>query len=219
MSTTLSIVEQRLRDSVAIQLEWDPEVDASLIGVSAKDGIVVLTGYVGTYAEKLAAERLARRTVGVKAVVNEIEVRLAHERIDPEIARDAIDALKAHISVPITVTVTVRDGHVSLSGTAEWMYQKVAAERAVRPLRGVRGVFNHITINPTLTLHDVEKRIVTALHHQAAVDAQRIRVETNGTAVILSGNVRSWIERDEAERAVWRTPGVTTVQNRIAIAP
>lgn len=219
MSTTLSIVEQRLRDSVAMQLEWDPEVDASLIGVSAKDGIVALTGYVGTYAEKLAAERMARRVAGVKAVVDDIEVRLAHERIDPEIARDAIEALKAHVTVPPTVTVTVRNGYVSLAGTVEWMYQKVAAERAVRPLRGVRGVFSHITINPTLTLHDVEKRIVTALHHQAAVDAQRIRVETRGTTVILSGDVRSWIERDEAERAVWRTPGVTIVENHIAIAP
>ena len=219
MSTTLSIVEQRLRDSVAIQLEWDPEVDASLIGVSAQDGIVVLTGYVGTYAEKLAAERMARRVAGVTAVVNEVEVRLAHERIDPEIARDAIDALKAHTTVPSTVTVTVRSGYVSLAGTVEWMHQKVSAERAVRPLRGVRGVFNGITISPALTLKGVEKRIVTALHHQAAIDAQRIRVETSGTTVMLSGNVRSWIERDEAERAVWRTPGVTTVQNRIAIAP
>jgi osmotically-inducible protein OsmY len=219
MSTTLTIIDQRLKDSVAHQLEWDPQLDASLVGVSAQDGVVTLTGYVDTYAAKLAAERASRRVYGVKAVANELEVKLASERIDPEIAKDTLEALKNRIDVPLGIAVTVRDGHVTLGGTVEWMYQKMAAERAVKYLRGVRGVFNQIMLKPNVSPKDVQKRITAALHRHADIDARRIHVSAEGATVVLSGSVRSWIEKDEAQRASWAAPGVASVDNRISVVP
>ena len=131
MTTTLTHTDERLREAVSHQLSWDPELDATLVGVSAQDGIVTLSGFVETYGAKLAAERAARRVYGVKAVANELEVRLAAERIDPDLAKDAIEALRNRIDVPQGITVTVRSGFVTLAGNVEWMYQKMAAERAV----------------------------------------------------------------------------------------
>jgi osmotically-inducible protein OsmY len=219
MSTTLTIIDQRLKDTVANQLDWDPQLDASLVAISARDGVVTLTGYVDTYAAKLAAERSTRRVYGVKAVANELEVKLASERIDPDIAKDALAALKNRIDVPLGLTITVRDGHITLGGTVTWMYQKMAAERAVKYLRGVRGVYNHIILKPTVAPTDVQKRIAEALHRHADVDARRIHVDAEGATVILSGSVRSWIEKDEAQRAAWAAPGVAMVDNRISVVP
>ena len=219
MSITLNATEHRLRDAVMRQLAWDPEFDASMVSVSAQDGVVTLTGYVDTYAAKLAAERAARRVYGVKALANDLEVKLAQERIDPDLAQDALDTLKNRIDVPLGIAVTVRHGHVSLTGTVEWMYQKAAAERAVKYLRGVRGVLNHIEVKPRLTPKDVQKRIVEALHHHADIDARRIHVEADRGAVALGGSVRSCFERQEAERAAWRAPGVISVDNRITVVP
>ena len=219
MSTTLTMLDERLKLTVMNQLAWDPEVDATLIGVSAREGVVTLSGYVDTYAAKLAAERAARRVYGVKAVANELEVTLAAGRIDPEIARDALEALKNRIDVPLGIGVTVRDGHIALSGAVEWMHQKHAAERAVKYLRGVRGVSNYITLKPSASPADVQKHITEALHRHADLDARRIHVEAEGSSVILTGTVSSWMEKDEAFRAAWRAPGVLTVDNRITVVP
>jgi osmotically-inducible protein OsmY len=217
MSTTLTVSDQRLKDSVTHQLEGDPALDASMVGVSARDGVVALTGYVDTYAAKLAAERSARRVYGVTAVVNELEVKLATERIDPDIAKDALEALKNRIDVPPGVAVTVRGGFITLGGAVEWMYQKMAAERAVKYLRGVRGIFNQIALTPKVSPKNVQKLITEALHRQADIDAHRIHVVAEGAKVILSGTVSSWAENDEAQRAAWAAPGVISVENRIAV--
>ena len=201
------------------QLVADPQVDASLVGVSAQEGIVTLSGYVNSYAEKLAAERSCRHVYGVRALANELEIKLAVERIDPDIARDALEALKNRIDVPLGIAVTIRNGHLTLSGVVEWMYQKMAAERAVKYLRGVKGVFNQITLKPVVAPQDVQKRIIEALHRHADIDARGIHVEAEGTRVTLSGTVRSWMEKDEAQRAAWRVPGVAVVDNRINVFP
>jgi osmotically-inducible protein OsmY len=201
------------------QLAWDPEVDASLIGVTAKEGIVTLSGYVDTYGGKLAAERATRRVYGVKAVANELEVKLSMTRIDPDIAKDALEALKNRIDVPLGIAVTVRDGYVTLTGKVEWMFQKLSAERAVKYIRGVRGVLNYITLKPAVSPKDVQKRITEALHRHADLDARRIHIDAEGPKVILTGTVRSWTEKDEVQRAAWRAPGVETVDNRINVVP
>ena len=219
MSTTLTTPEQGLRDLVMRQLAWDPQVDATLIGITNKDGIVTLTGYVETYAARLAAERSARKVYGVKAVVNELVVKLGEERIDPDIAKDALHALANRVDVPEGITVTVRDGHIALGGRVNWNYQRVSAERAVKYLRGVRGVFNNIVVAPVASPKDVETRILDALRRLADVDARRVHVMADGSRVVLSGFVRSWNEREEAERAAWTAPGVSTVDNRIAVIP
>jgi osmotically-inducible protein OsmY len=219
MTTTITSAEQWLRDSVVRQLGADPSFEASMIGVTSSDGVVTLSGYVDTYFARLAAERAARRVYGVKAVANELEVKLAQDRIDPDIAKDALQALKNRVDVPTGLAVTVRDGYVSLTGKVEWKYQKEAAERAIRYLRGVRGVFNNIEVKPQVAPKDVQRRITEALHRHAAIDARRIHVEASGATVTLDGNVRSWGERDEAERAAWTVSGVANVINRIGVVP
>jgi osmotically-inducible protein OsmY len=219
MSTTLTTVEQGLRDMVMRQLAVDPQVDATMIGVTNSDGVVTLTGYVDTYAGRLAAERSARKIYGVKAVANELMVKLAEERIDPDIAKDALQALSNRVDVPRGITVTVRDGYLTLGGTVEWNYQRISAERAVKYLRGVRGVFSHIAIRPAVSPKDVQDRIVDALRRHADIDARRIQVAAEAGRVVLTGFVRSWHERDEAERAAWTVPGVSAVDDRIAVIP
>ena len=219
MTLTLTSRDQALRDAVTRQLAWEPSFDESLVGVSAEDGIVTLSGFVDTYTAKLAAERAVRRVYGVRGIANELEVKLAHDHIDPDLARDALDALKKHVDVPLGLGVTVRNGHLTLTGEVEWMFQKMAAEKAVHGLRGVRGVTNQIQIKPRTSPKDVEKRIADALHRYADVEARRIHVKADGGRVTLSGNVRSWRERYDAMQAAWAAPGVAVVDNRIEVVP
>ena len=219
MTMTLTTADQSLREAVMRQLEWEPDLDASMVAITTQGGITTISGYVDTYAAKLAAERAVRKVFGVKAIANELEVKLSHERIDPELARDAFEALKNHLAVPPGVNVAVRDGFITLTGMVEWMYQKVAAEKAVKYLRGVRGVLNHIGIKPKVMPKDVQKRIVDALHRHADLDARRIDVDVQGSLVVLHGNVRSWREKDEVVRAAWAAPGVTAVDCRLNIIP
>lgn len=219
MSLIATVAAESLRDSVLSQLAWNAEFDASMIGVTTQDGVVSLTGFVKTYAAKLAAERTARRVYGVKAVSNDLQVKLAVERIDPEIAHDAVEALRSREGIPFKFDVTVRTGQVILGGSVDWNFQRLAAERAVRYLKGVRGVTNDIVVKPSVSPSDVQKHIVAALHREADIDARRIRVTAQGGKVTLTGNVRSWTEKQQAERAAWNTAGVSKVEDFIVVAP
>lgn len=220
MSTaSLTDVDVRVREAVQRQLEWDPEVDAGSIGVAAKGGAVTLTGYIDSYSGKLAAERAAKRVRGVRAVANDIDVRLKLARTDPDIAADVTRALEMRGTVPAGVQATVHNGHVTLTGKVPWFYERREAEKAVRHVRGVAGVHNHITVVPHATERDVRHRIVEALHRNANVDARHITVRVVGDRAYLSGQVGTWLQRDSAERAAADAPGIAHVENQIAIEP
>ena len=209
-----------LKKNVEAELNWEPSINAAEIGVAVKDGVVTLTGRVESYWEKVAAERAAGRVARVRAIVNELEIRLpsSSERTDEDIARAAVNALDWFVSVPSDrIKVKVSKGWVTLEGTVDWQYQKSAAERAVRDLIGVKGVTNVVEVKPRVSATEVKSVIEAALKRSAEVDARRITVETDGDKVILRGTVRSVAERHEAERAAWRAPGVRTVENQVTI--
>jgi len=208
-----------LRD-VLDELEWEPSVDAAEIGVTVRDGVVTLTGAVKSYAEKMTAERVTKRVVGVKAIANDIEVRLrgTAERNDSDIARAAVDALKWKTLVPDDrIKVLVTKGWVTLEGDLDWQYQRDAAFEAVHHLVGVKGVNNLLAVKPRASATEVKSRIEAAFRRSAELDAQKVRVETRDGKVTLRGEVQSWSERQEAERTAWSAPGVTEVENLIAI--
>jgi len=210
-----------LQSDVLDELQWEPSVDAAEIGVTARDGIVTLTGGVPTYAEKVTAERVAQRIHGVMAVANDIEVRPrgAGERTDTDIAQATINALKWETSVPDErIKVAVSKGLVTLEGEVDWQFQKEAADIAVRTQLGVRGVVNRIIINPRASATDVKTRIEAAFRRSAEVDAKKIQVETHDGKVTLRGEVRSWAERREAERTAWAAPGVSEVEDLITVS-
>lgn len=215
----LTDTDIRVRDAVLRQLEWDPEVNATEIGVSAKHGTVALTGFIDTYAGKLAAERAAKRVKGVRAVANDIEVRLKLERTDADIAADAARALELRSSVPDSVQATVRNGHVTLTGRVAWPYQMREAEKAIRHIRSVRGIANHITLDARGLERDVRHRIVQALHRNVNIDANHIAVTITGDTAVLTGTVGSWLQRESAERAAADAPGIVHVDNRIVVEP
>jgi len=220
--TTASLTSRDIqtRDDVIRHLEWDPRVDASAVAVVAKNGTVTLTGFTDSYAGKLAAERAAKRVRGVRAVANDIEVRLKLERTDADIAEDAVHALRVRSTIPETVQAAVHYGHVTLTGHVHWLFQKWDAEETIRHIRGVRNVANHITVAPGGdAVRDVRHRIVKALHHNAEVDARHIGVAVSGDTATLTGTVGTWLERESAERAAADAPGICEVVNLIAVEP
>lgn len=220
MSTAgLSGTDIRLRSAVQRQLDWDPEVDDSGVGVTARDGVVTLTGVIDSCAGKLAAERVAKRVRGVRAVANDLIVRVAVERTDTDIATDVVRALRLRAGIPDQIQAAVHNGHVTLTGTAEWMLQKEQAAETARHVRGVCSVFNHIDVAPRTTQRDVHRRIVEALHRSADLDARHVEVAIEDDKVVLTGTVRSWSQREAAEDAANRAPGIRMVENRIIVAP
>jgi osmotically-inducible protein OsmY len=215
---TYTRTDEEIQKDVLAELKWDAQVQPNEIGVSVKDSIVTLTGWVDSYLKKWSAEEAAHKVAGVKAVANDIEIRLATERTDADIAAAAVRALEWDAFVPSSqVHVTVSKGWVTLKGEVEWQYQKQDAERVVRRLLGVKGVTNLISVKPRVTPTDLKRKIEDALLRNARFDASRISVEVQGSKAILKGTVRSWAEREEAEREAWSAPGILEVVNRITV--
>lgn len=210
-----------IKRDVEDELRWDPDVDPTDIAVAVKSGVVTLSGFVKSYSQKFEAETAAKQVAGVVGVANDIEVRLptVDERPDPEIAREAVAALKNQLPVSgQNIKVIVKSGWITLEGDVEWNYQREMAENAVRWLKGVKGVSNQIKLKPLVAPSEIKRKIEEAFRRSAEIDANRITVEASGGEVILKGTVRSWAERKEAERAAWAAPGVTKVDNRIIIS-
>jgi len=214
--------DAQLKKDVMNTLKWEPNINDDAIGVAVKDGIVTLSGFVNNYSEKIAAERAAQGVFGVKAIVQEIKVKLqdSDQRSDEDIAKAALNALDWNTSVPSDfIKVKVQDGWISLSGEVEWHFQKNAAEEAVCCLMGVKGVSNMITVKPLLKAEDIKAKIESAFQRNAVLDARRIRVETHGDKVILEGAVRSYAEKTEAGRVACAAPGICEVENKIVVNP
>lgn len=210
--------DSEIKRDVEAELQWDPDIDATDIAVSVNEGVATLTGFVRSYTQKWEAERIAKRVAGVRAVANDIQVRLGSDRPDPEIARDAVANLKAELPYSSElIKIVVKSGWLTLEGDVEWEYQRSRAEAAVRRVQGVKGVSNLIVLKPKVKPTEIKTKIQDALRRSAELDAQRISVEVDGSEVTLSGTVKSWAEKEEAARAAWRAPGVTKVNNLIAV--
>src|ERR1700730_1398795 len=228
-----------IKRDVEDELRWDPDLDGTDIAIAVKSGVVTLAGFTRGYSDKLEAEAAAKRAAGVLGVANDIAggwqkgvpglsggekdlgVRLPSldQRPDPEIARDAIAAIQRRLPVVAEqIKVVVRNGWITLEGEVEWEYQRLAAERAVRRIKGLKGVSNTIQVKPRLPATEIKRRIEEAFRRSAEIDANRITVEAHDGEVILKGAVRSWAERQEAERAAWAAPGVRRVDNQITIS-
>jgi osmotically-inducible protein OsmY len=209
-----------IKRDVEDELRSDPDIDPTDVAVAVKDGVVTLAGFVRSFRQKRITEEDVKRVAGVIGVANNIEVRLPiiHRRPDPEIARDVVEAIKRDLPFSWdSIKVIVEDGWVTLEGEVEWQYQGKWAEKAVWNVRGVKGITNDIKVRPQVPPVDIKRKIEEALRRAAEIDASRISVETNGSEVILRGTVRAWAEREEAERAAWRAPGVSHVDNRIRV--
>lgn len=212
--------DSQIKQDVEEEFSWEPVLHPETIRVAVKDGKVTLTGYVDSYAERLVAERAARKLWDVRGVADEIEVRLhpSYERADAEIVRAAENALAWNIQVPKDrIKVTAERGWLTLKGEVDWHFQRLAAEHSVQHMLGVRGVIDEITIRPSATPAEVKTKIQAAHQRNAILDAKRIEVTTSGHKVTLSGTVRSWREWQEAEEGAWAAPGVSEVENRLMV--
>ncbi|MCL6251224.1 BON domain-containing protein [Altererythrobacter sp. KTW20L] len=213
--------DSELQRDVLDELEWDPSVDHADIGVSVVDGVVALNGYVKSYAEKIAAERAAKRVAGVKAIAEELNVRYASDAktADHEIAKRILDLFKYNILIPEEhIVVKVEKGWVSLTGDVEWNFQSDEATKAAGKVSGVVGVSNNLTIRNRASAIDIRKRIKDAFERQAGLDAATVTITTSGNKVTLGGKVKAWHERKLAEDAAWSAPGVTQVEDRILVS-
>lgn len=216
------IDDTELRCRVLEELDWEPSVDASAIGVAAKDGIVTLTGTVVSYAQKKNAERAAKRVSGIKAVAEDLVIKLpgAAERGDTDIAQSVLSSLRFNVSIQHErIQVTVESGWVTLDGEVEWQYQKTTAENAIKYTMGVQGITNRISVKPHVSAADVKTKIEGAFARRAQLDANQIKVESTDNKVVLRGNVRSWQAKEQAEQAAWSAPGVSNVENNVVVTP
>jgi osmotically-inducible protein OsmY len=222
MITTHEVrTDEEIQKDVLAEFKWDTRVSPNEIGVAVNEGVVTLTGWVDSYAKRMAAEEAAHRVRDVKAIANDIEVRLpgSSERPDPDIAAAAVRALQWDTLIPADkINVTVSKGWVTLKGEVEWQYQKQLAEQHVRNLWGVEGVSNLIKVKPRVRASELKEKIEQALVRSAKTDAERLTVEVEGSKVILEGTLSSWAEKEEAERSAWLAPGVTEVDNRIVVS-
>lgn len=213
--------DAEIQHDVQDELKWEPYLQASQIGVAVNHGIVTLSGEVDSYSKKLRAEEAAKRVSGVAAVVQEIDVKLSAfgKRTDSDIAEAALNALKWNTIVPHEkLQVKVENGWITLDGETEWEFEKTAARRAVEHLSGVKGVTNRMTVAPKTSSSEIKQKIHAAFIRSAAVDSEKVHVETIGNRVVLKGTVRSLAEKEEAENAAWLAPGVNSVENKIQVA-
>ena len=214
--------DSQLMADVQAELEWDPSFDNRGIVVAVKDGVVTLAGYVSSYPNKWAAEKAAKNVAGVRALANDIEVKLgtAAQRPDKDIAEAAANALQSNVSVPASdIKAIVSAGWITLEGKVTAWYQKNAAENAVRNLWGIKGISNNIELKPQVRAGDVKSKIQQVFHRHATLDANSINVAVSESSVTLTGEVRDWHEHDEAAEAAWSAPGVMRVQNMLSVRP
>ena len=209
-----------IRRDVELELQWDPSVDGKRIGVIVHNGVATLTGEVSHYAARLAAEYVAKRVRGVRAIANDLKISMpmAGIRTDTDLAEAAANALHWNVTFSgIEIKPVVEDGWITLTGTVGYGFQKTSAENAVRNLIGVKGVINDITVNSTGKVDDVKRKIEEAFKRQATLEARDITVRADDSTITLMGHVHSWQEHDDAARAAWAAPGVTKVENRLVI--
>ena len=210
----------QIQKDVMDELKWDPFISISEIGVSVKNGVVTLSGHVDTYSKKLAAEKAAKKVAGVKAVAEELTVGISpsYRKTDSEIAAAVISALKWHSAVQDEkIKITVEDGTVKLEGEVDWEYQRNNVKTAIENLTGMRSVLDLIMVKPRITPTDIQQKISSAFHRSATIDAGKLTAEVIGSKVVIHGKVRSFMEKEDVERAVWNAPGVTSVESKIQI--
>lgn len=212
--------DAEIQKDVMNELRWEPLLNAAEIGVAVKEGVVTLSGTVDSYSKKMEAEKATKRVSGVKAVAEDIEVKLFSSTVknDTEIARMIADSLEWHSSIrEEKIKIKVENAWVTMEGEVEWEYQREAVKNAIKNLSGIKGISNLITVKPSITSKDVKLKIASAFHRNATLDSQKIGIEIQGNKAILTGKVRSWAEKNDAENAAWKAQGITSVDNRLVI--